>query len=203
MRTGLNQIQLTAVFLATVLGGGSVCAQGLRQVSTPMVFRMHLQSLAAEVAEKLQLRTGSRIGLVVEAQRSATMVENAFIQVLSGKGCRTFVKPAPDSTDLLLSLNVLTENVRFDDVISHGFLRTITIDVEARVMDSGGKSADVVGTFHRVSRDTVTQKDEGLAVRNGSIHEPEELSTLQKLIGPLIVLTGGILVVYLFFTVRS
>lgn len=200
---GFLQIQLAAVLMATLLGGGRVCAQELQHVSTPMVFRKHFQSLAGEVAEKLKLKPGCRIGIVVDAQRSATMVENAFIQELSRKGCRTFVNQAPDSTDMLLSLSVLTEYVRFDDVISQGFLRTVSIDLEARVTDAGQKSAEIVGTFHRLSRDTATQKDEGLAFRNDLTREPEESSILQKLIGPLVVLTGGILVVYLFFTVRS
>jgi hypothetical protein len=203
MRTGIAQLQLVAVLFATVLGEGRVCAQELPQVSTPMVFRMHFQSLAGEVAGKLKLKPGCRIGIVVESERSATMVENAFIQELGGKGCRTFVKPTPDSTDMLLSLSVLTEQVRFDEIISRGFLRTVSVDMEARVMDAGQKSAEIVGTFHRLSRDTVTQRDEGRAFRNGSSREPEELSAFQKMIGPLVVLTGGILVVYLFFTVRS
>lgn len=203
MRAGIAHIQFVAVLLATVLGAGRVCAQALPQVSTPMVFRMHFQSLAGEVAEKLKPKPGCRIGIVVESERSATMVENAFIQELGGKGCRTFVKPAPDSADLMLSLSVLTEQVRFDEIGSSGFLRTVSVDIEARVMDAGQKSAEIVGTFHRFSRDTVTQRDEGRAFPNGSSREPEELSTFQKLIGPLVVLTGGILVVYLFFTVRS
>lgn len=203
MRTGFVQLPLVAVLLATVLGGERICAQEFQPVSIPMAFRMHFQSLAGEVVEKLKLKPGSRIGIVVEARRSTTMVENAFIQELGGKGFRSFVKPAPDSTDMVLSLCVLTEQVRFDDVIGRGFLRTVSIDVEARVMDAGQKSAAIVGTFHRLSRDTVTQKDDGLAFPNGSTREQEESSTLQKLIGPLVVLTGGILVVYLFFTVRS
>lgn len=185
------------------LGAATLASQDAERPSSSMIVRQQLGSIADEACDKAQLVPKSVVAVSVEARRNGSLAENSFLAALQRKGFETYLRRDRDSADVLVKVVVLTDEVVFAQIRRDAFARTVQTEVEIRTEFSGNKSAAVLGLFKRVSRDTVGQKDVEISLSGSGTTADEESSFFQRLAGPLVVLASGILVVYLFFTVRS
>lgn len=186
--------------LASGIASGVAVSQ---ERSTAMIIRQQFASIADEVVQKLQPAHNANVGITVEANRYRSLAENAFLQSLQQKGYSASLGRGRDSDEAVLDVNVLTDQVAFEGIGQRGYARTVQTGIEARVEYPKMDSAAVLGLFQRISRDTVAQRDPGIPVTSGALSYDEESSIFQRFLGPLIVLASSIVVVYLFFTVRS
>jgi hypothetical protein len=180
-----------------------VNAQVASNPSTALVVHEQLKSIAEEVAGRVLFDAGNKVVVNINAEKDLTLVENAFLQALDRKGFPARLYRGPDSVDVSLKVDLLTDRVSFDEAAGGAFVRTVQIDLEARVEYAAKRPAEVFCLFHRTAIDTVSQKDPGALVKLGIRSIDAETTLFQRLVGPLIVLAGSIIVVYLFFTVRS
>jgi len=197
--------QYRVVGCAVALGtcGGSLASQEVLRPSTTMVIRQQLGSIADEVAEKLQLEVNGKVAVSVQPSADAALAENAFVEALQRRGFRPLLDAGSDSAGIQLSISVLTDRAQFEKIGPGGFMRTVQTDVEAREENRNERSVAVLGLFHRLSRDTVSQRDAEVPVPHRGEGVDLEPTFFERLVAPLIILASGILVVYLFFTVRS
>jgi hypothetical protein len=139
----------------------------------------------------------------VQANSERELVENAFVKSLQNRGFRPFLKPMRDSLAINLRIAVLNDRARFKEIAQSSYERIVQTELEARTERDNGESLSYLGIFHRVTSDTVSSKDMEVPVQHRGDVGDEDATLFQKVVGPLIVLASGILVVYLFFTVRS
>ncbi len=168
-----------------------------------MVIRQQMGSIADEVVGKLQLAAGSAVIVAVQPYSRKEFVENAFAGSLQNRGYRPFMKTTRDSEGMSLKVSVLNDRVQFKEIGQKLFERTVQTDLEARVENANGESLASMGLFHRIGLDTVAVKDVDAAAPHQVDGVDEDTTFFQRFVGPLIVLASGIIVVYLFFTVRS
>jgi hypothetical protein len=203
MISRLWQIRVVSTMVALGTSTGSAASQDVSHRSTAMVIRYQLGSIAEEIADKLQLTANSAVAVTVQPSFGASLAENAIVEALQHRGYRAFLKPERDSVRVSLNINVLTDRAQFREIGQTGYERTVQTELEARSERGGGDSVTVLGIFHRVYSDTVSVKDAEVQVPHQGGSTDEEATLFQRLVGPLIVLASGIMVVYLFFTVRS
>jgi hypothetical protein len=203
VNTTLWHFRLVGAIALAAAGTMSAGAQTSANASTSLIVRQQLGSIAEEVVGKLGLPDGSGVILEIQPEAKGDLAANAFLEVLQHRGYRGFLHGANDSAAAKLDLNLLTQSARFDEIGTNTFLRTIQTGVEARIEVPAQNRASVLGMFHRSERDTVSQRDADLTMVSVRNTNGEDVSLLQRVVAPLIVLTSGILVVYLFFTVRS
>lgn len=178
-------------------------SQGVPQSSTALLVRKQLQEIADEVVAKLNAEPRMRVTVSAESQHPATLAQNAFLEALQRKGFQPFLGIGGDSVLPALTISVLNDKVAFEDVGSKSFLRTVELELEARIEFGLSKPAQYLGTFWRFARDTVQEREpEYMPSSRSNLHD-DDSSTFQRIFGPLIVLASSVLVVYLFFTVRS
>ena len=178
-------------------------SQSVPESTTALLLRKQFQEIADDVVAKFTIVPPNNVVVSVESPYPVTSVQNAFLDALQRKGCQPFLHANGDSVSAALTVTVLHEKVTFEDFGGKNFLRTVESEVEARIEFGSFKSAQYLGTFRRSARDTVQEREpEYVKTPLGSLHE-EDASTFQRLVGPLIVLASSVLVVYLFFTVRS
>lgn len=168
-----------------------------------MVVRQQLGSIAEEVVGKLEFAANSSVSVSVRPSATAGVAEDAFVEALQHRGYRAYVRPTADSAGFGLHLSVLTDGAQFREIGTSAFERTVRTELEARAERSDGEVIAVLGIFRRAYSDTVTAKDaQNLVPRQGA-GGGEDATLFERFIGPLIVLASGIMIVYLFFTVRS
>ena len=195
------RVMVSIVALGTYVG--SAASQEVTNPSTAMVIRQQLGSIAEEVADKLQIVANSAVIVSVQPHSERELAENAFVKSLENRGFRLFLKPTRDSGAVNLRITILNDRAQFKETAQHTYERIVQTELEARTERDNGESIAYLGTFHRVSSDTVSLKDAEVPVqRQGEIGD-EGATLFQRLVGPLIVLASGIIVIYLFFTVRS
>jgi hypothetical protein len=171
--------------------------------STAMVLRHQLGSIADEVVGKLQLSSGSAVYVAVQPYTGKELAENAFAEALQNRGFRPLMKMTSDTGATTLKVSVLNDRAQFREINQKTSERIVQTDLEVRVENAKGESLASLGMFHRIGVDTVGAKDiEVIAPHQGS-EVDEDTTFFQRFVGPLIVLASGIIVVYLFFTVRS
>ena len=147
--------------------------------------RNQLADLGEQVVNTAQLSPGSSIQLAVSASRRKTIVENAFLESLQKRGVRVLLKSEPDSVQeaVLRISDVRWERGGPPDAV----LKT---ELDARVEDP------VSGTVRYLGHFTSNEQGKGTpAVQSETI--------LGKILEPLVVISGTVLIIYLFFTVRS
>ncbi|MBI3110096.1 MAG: hypothetical protein HYZ01_00850 [Ignavibacteriales bacterium] len=179
---------------------GRVQAQGSDSVLS--VVRTQLRSMGNDIgrAIKEKVPAPATLGLQVEASSGKTMLENALIEAISGAG---YVLRLPGKEHITPALHVLMLNhtVGHRELQGAGFERSIRSELEARLE---GKDGNVMylGSFSAVTLDTVMQRG---PVVLPVMETPADStpSLLEKIAGPVFLITGAFLIIYLFFTVRS
>jgi len=193
---------LESVGILGLFAGTLACQDGERP-STPLVIRQLFGSIADEACDSAKFVPAEPVLLSVASGKNRNLVENAFVEALQRRGVKTWLKKDPDSSGALLTVNVLADRVGFNQVRHDAVARTVRTEVEVRAEYRDERPVKLLGVFRRELRDTVSQQEaDHYALGVGSVAD-EESTTFQRLVGPLIVLATGIIVVYLFFTVRS
>lgn len=202
--TAVNERYLLAMILLCFCTGGfavEVQAQTNRMSNT-LILRSQAGSVAEETLAKLSpVSNGTEpIGLHVEGGSAHALLENAFLELLSRQGMHASLQSSPVSTKRVLQVLILEQGVRYSGLSSGEYHREVHTEIEAREQQGDTSSVRYLGKFSRVDVDTVAfREDSGLlpVAREG------ERNLLDKLIGPVLLIGGAFLVVYLFFTVRN
>ncbi len=182
---------------------GSVASQGTSHPSTAMAIRQQWGTLAQEVVDKLQLAPHSSIELWIQSDADSVSAQNAFLEALQRRGYSPSLGAQNDSSAVRLAIAVLTNRKQMRGIGSDSYERTIQTDIEARTDRANGQNAGVLGMFHQALIDTVSAQEAGSPLPLALTTGEEHASLFQRFVGPLIVLASGVMIVYLFFTVRS
>jgi hypothetical protein len=175
------------------------------ETSALLVLRAQTASIARDVVRQVKssLPDSARVVVRVESKTNQTMVENAFVETLS----RSLLKPllpvsAPPGVPAIDVL-VLAQSVDYREIPAGAFERTVKTILEARFQPADGADIEYLGSFQRTSADTVAQRDDVQAIRRSPERVPENASFFDRIAGPVLIITGAFLVIYLFFTVRN
>lgn len=168
-------------------------------VASAVVARSQFQSIAEESLDRAQLDPKARVSILVEGEGPRALAENAFVEALQK---RNYIPVADAGTASEQSLRVffLAFDVRVREVNTQKMERTVKTDLEIRTVNGPRRESRFLGTFHRESRDTAQTFSE-YRMPPGPSREDE--GALQRVLTPFIVVGGAVLIIYLFFTVRS
>lgn len=189
--------------LAVGTASTPLASQEMPHRTTVNIVRQQLGSIAEEVVGKLHLAEKSAVGVRVQPSGVSGLVENAFVEALQRQGYRPFLGSGGDSVGVDLMVDLLTGGAQYSPIVPAGYERKVQTELEARTQRRSGEAIAVLGTFHRIWSDTVSAKDADALVPRTTEAGDEEGRFFQRLVGPLVVLASGIIIVYLFFTVRS
>jgi len=168
-------------------------------VSSSVIVREQLKSIALEVVSKVTLDPKYPVAFQVEGDGSRLLVENTFIEVLHGQNYSTILR-SHSSDYQTLSVYILEITVSAKQRDSQLFERSCQTTLEVRMVSGTDHQVQFIDTFRRESLDTV---DTYPSFPFYSQHRDDEDSVSQRILTPFILIGGAILVVYLFFTVRS
>jgi hypothetical protein len=190
-----------ACCLVGFLVGSALQAQTARMNGT-LVLRSQAGGVAEETLGKLTstLKGVEQIDLEVVGGSVHVLIENAFLESLNRLGIRTSIRHAQTKDKRVLQVTVLEQGVHYDGLSTGEYRREVRTSVEARDVPRDSSSIQYVGTFSRVDVDTVAFREElGIS----PLSRDSERTLFDKLVGPVLLIGGAFLVVYLFFTVRN
>jgi len=127
------------------------------------------------------------------------IIENAFLDGLNRRGIRAGLQYS-QRADRSLDIQVLDQTIRYHLLPTGEYRREIRTAIDARISFADSSLARYAGSFDCADVDTVAFREEG-AMFSGV--RDAERTTLDKLVGPILLIGGAFLVVYLFFTVRN
>lgn|GEM_PF-1128093 len=165
-----------------------------------------LRSQAASIAEETFVRLSrslsgvDQIAVSVEGGASRTLVENAFFDLFGRKGIHASLQTQPTTSTNHLQLTVLDQSIRYAGMVSGEYRREVQTAIEARRTSNDSVSVEYLGLFKRQDVDTVAFREDGGML--GAARETER-TLFDRLLGPVILIGGAFLIVYLFFTVRN
>ena len=169
---------------------------------TLFVLRSQASSIVEEAWQQLAdslLRPGD-IWISVEGGSAKRIVENAFLQSLGQRGFRpqlhTPQKPAVEG----IQVTILDQAVQYRTLGNGASQREVRTAIEMRRVRAGGENVIYGGPYVRQAIDTVEVRDDGGLAE---LRNAEERSFVDKMMGPLLLISGAFLIVYLFFTVRN
>lgn len=168
-------------------------------VSSSVLVQEQLKSIAHEVVSKVKLDPGHPVAFQVEGDGPRILVENAFIEILQEKNYSTRLR-SHSSDYQTLSVYILGITVSAKQLDSQLFERSCRTSLEARMESGTDHQVQFLGSFKRESLDTVHTYP---SFSFYSQQQDSEDSLTQRIFTPFILIGGAILVVYLFFTVRS
>jgi len=176
-------------------------AQTVR-MSGMLVLRSQAGGVAEEAVGKLaaSMKGLDQIGLNVEGGIARALMENAFLELLNRQGIRTSLQRGPGAEKRILQVTILEQAVRYVGLSSGEYRREVRTSIEARHMLPDTSFMQYVGAFHRVDIDTVAFREE---VGIWPVARDGDRTLFDKLVGPVLLIGGAFLVVYLFFTVRN
>ena len=168
-------------------------------VTSALVARSQLRSIAEESLDQAQFDPKDRVVVVVEGEGPRALAENAFVEALQKRNYvpATDIGTAPEQS---VRVYLLGFDIRIRALDSQQMERTVRTQLEVRTVKGSQHETRVLGTFLREERDTARAFPENrmpLPVPQG------DEGTLQRVLTPLVVIGGAVLIVYLFFTVRS
>jgi hypothetical protein len=195
-RRSIRFILLTVLFLGLSLRSLAVDSLG---TSSTSVVRLQLESIAEEVVDKTLFNHDDRIALWVEGEGPQTLAENAFIEALQKRKYTTILNTGSLSEQTLHVFLLKTQSTvrKLND---SSFERETQSTLEARTVTGKEREVHLLGIFHRELKDTA-QVFPSTQLPLIPVIEHENL--MQKLLTPIIVISGAILMIYLLFTVRS
>jgi hypothetical protein len=193
-------ISFAVLILFSSLTSKIIYASDSVGVSPTFVIRSQLQRIADEVVQKANLDTASSIAVFVEGEGWRSLAENAFIESLQEKGYRTLLGMGNSSPGQSLQIYLLDTEIKLREIHPGLSERSVRTTLEARKLTGPDRNVDLIGTFYRQSLDTAMIFP---ALEFRAEQKDEKTGTLQKLLTPVIVISGAVLIIYLFFTVRS
>jgi len=169
------------------------------KVSSTSVMRSQLQSIADEIVDSAKFDVKERVAFFVEGEGPRTLTENAFIEAFQK---RNYVSIAIDTVlkNQILNVFILSSEIKIRQLDSKLSERIIRTTLEARIVKGAEREAHILGTFHRETKDTAQVFTIELLP---TVQKNDETGILQRMLTPFIVVGGAIVIVYLFFTVRS
>jgi hypothetical protein len=168
-------------------------------ISSITVIRSQLRSIANEVVDQAKLDPKDRVSILVESEKSRLLVENAFIEALQERGYISILN-SNAIVNQSLQVVLLELNVKVQEFDSTKYKRNIQTALEVCIIVGSEHEVRFLGTFHRELDDTVQFFPEVFMPVTSS---DDNNSILQRLFTPLIIIGSAILIIYLFFTVRS
>jgi len=168
-------------------------------VTSASVIRLQLQSIADVAIDQAKLDPKVRVALWVEGEGSRSLAENAFVETLQ-KRSYTSVLSTGKTLDQTLQVFLLSTDIKVRAVDEKYSERNISIAIEVRTVLGTEREVRLLGTFHREAKDTA-QVFPSLQLSVLPVNEEE--SVMQRLLTPLIIVSGAVLIVFLLFTVRS
>ena len=171
-------------------------------LSGTLILRTQAASIAEETFVRLSrsLSGVDQIEVSVEGGTSRTLVENAFLDLFGRKGIHASLQTQPTTSTNHLQLTVLDQSIRYAGVVSGEYRREVQTAIEARRTSNDSVSVEYLGLFKRQDVDTVAFREDGGML--GAARETER-TLFDRLLGPVILIGGAFLIVYLFFTVRN
>jgi hypothetical protein len=199
---GKSPVRIIVLFLSVgLLSSTFLHAQTARMSGT-----LVLRSQAASVAEQalgtigLSLKGVDQIQLSVEGGSSRSLIENAFLESFGRQGIHTTLQTMQGGGSRTLQVTVLDQAVRYTNLASGDYRREVRTSIEASDIKRDSSVARYLGMFTKSDIDTVGfREDIGMmpSSREG------EKTLFDKLVGPVVLIGGAFLIVYLFFTVRN
>ena len=168
-------------------------------VSSTMVVRKQLHQIAQDVVDSAHIDVNRRIAVVVEGDGMRMLAENALIEALQNRHCTSVVADTASVSQILYAF-VFSTDVKIHPVNEKYSERSTRTALEARVVTGADRRAQMLGSFYRETKDTAQIYASPVFP---DAQKNEEDGFFQRMMTPFIVIGGAIVVVYLFFTVRS
>jgi hypothetical protein len=168
-------------------------------VASASVIRMQLQSIADTAINQAKLDPKVRVVLWIEGEGPRSLAENAFVETLQ-KRSYTSVFSTGKTLDQTLQVFLLSTDIKVRAVDEKYSERNISIALEVRTVLGTEREVRLLGTFHREAKDTAQVFP---SLQLSVLPANEEESVMQRLLTPLIIISGAVLIVLLLFTVRS
>ena len=191
--------RLAALLVLTLVASVQAQTGGM---SAALVLRSQAASIADESLKNLSpaINGMDNVAIIVTGGTARALIENAFLDLLGRKGIHVFLQSAALPTKQSLQLTVLEQSVRYAGLANGDYRREIQTAIEARRTSNDTIASEYLGLFKRQVVDTVAfREDAGMVgdVRDG------ERTLFDRLLGPVLMIGGAFLIVYLFFTVRN
>jgi hypothetical protein len=168
-------------------------------VAGASVIRSQIHSIADEVVDGAKLDPKNQVFLWIEGDGQRSLAENAFVETLQKQGFTSVLSKSNDSMQTL-NIYLIGTDVKVKPIDQKYFERSISTALEARTILGMDRKVQLLGTFHREGKDTAKVFP---SFQIQTINENEKESLVQRLLTPLIILSGAALIIYLLFTVRS
>ena len=171
-------------------------------MSGTLVLRSQAGSVAEETLGKLgtSLKGADQISLTVDGGSARALIENAFLELLNRQGVHATLRSTQGGSIQALQVIVLEQGVRYISLSTGEYRREVRTTIEAREVPRDSSAMNFVGTFSRSDIDTVAFREEAGIL---PLARDSERTLFDKLVGPVLLIGGAFLVVYLFFTVRN
>jgi hypothetical protein len=135
----------------------------------------------------------------VEGEGPRVLAENAFIETLQKRKYGSVVIDTA-SIHQILHVYLLNTEIKVRELDAKLSERSIRTTLEVRMIKGAEREVHMLGTFHRETKDTAQVFPAGLLP---AVQKNDENGILQRMLTPFIVVGSAIVIVYLFFTVRS
>jgi hypothetical protein len=168
-------------------------------VNSTSIIRSQLQSIADEVVDSVQFDVKERVAVFVEGEGLRMLTENAFIEALQ-KRHYTSVVIDTASIHQIIHVFIFNAEIKVRELNTKYSERNIGTTLEAKAVLGADRQVRMLGTFHRETKDTAFVFASGL---NPAVQKNDDSGFLQRMLTPFIIVGGAIVIVYLFFTVRS
>jgi hypothetical protein len=168
-------------------------------VNSTSVVRSQLQSIADEVVDSAKFDIKGHVAVLVEGEGLRALAENAFIEALQK---RNYASVLIDTTAInqILHVFLLNTEIKVRELDTKLSERNIRTTLEARMVKGAEREVRILGIFHRETKDTAQVFTPGVFP---PVPKNDENGILQRVLTPFIVVGGAVVIVYLFFTVRS
>jgi hypothetical protein len=168
-------------------------------VHSTSVVRAQLQSIADEIVDSVIFDRRGRVAVLVEGEGPRTLAENAFIEALQKRNYTSVVIDTV-STNQILHVFIFSTEIKVRELNSKLSERSIRTALDARMVKGAEREVRMLGTFQRETKDTAQVFTGGFLP---AVQKNGETGILQRMLTPFIIVGGAIVIVYLFFTVRS
>jgi hypothetical protein len=192
---------LSGVLLLLFLAGSNTWSfpNDSARVNSTSIVRSQLQSIADEVMASVDFDGKERVAVMVEGDGPKMLTENAFIEALQKRKYSLIVFDTA-STNQILHVFVFSPEIKIHDVDGKFSVRNIQTIVEARKIKGADHGVRILGAFQRETKDTTDVFSAGSLA---GTQKDNDTGLFQRMVTPFVVLGGAIVIVYLFFTVRS
>lgn len=195
------------IALAVLIAGGWCKSQAQSSdQSAFLILRSQVMSIAEAIAARIRpgLVDSTYVRIGVEARTNQMMVENVFLDVFGKAGLKSSLARADMTTGSLVQVHVIDQTVSYAMTASGKFQRGVQTALEARFRVAARDDMMYLGSFQRALTDTVQQPEDlrkyGIP---GEGPKGDPNSFFEKVAGPILMIAGTFLIVYLFFTVRN